>query len=135
MSLYTKCILHPLLAEDGIRISVMSRHTLEDGINPDIRLDRDLHPHIYDEHLPQLASSKLVWAYLRGKITWEEYEIGYLNHLRQPEIRVQVQELARRSLLKDITLLCIEETAKYCHRRLLAEECQRYQPDLVVQHR
>jgi len=36
--IYTKCILLPSSPDDGWRISVMSRHTLNDGITPDPRI-------------------------------------------------------------------------------------------------
>ncbi|MFA6461000.1 MAG: DUF488 domain-containing protein [Candidatus Woesearchaeota archaeon] len=128
MSLYTKCILHPALPEDGTRISVMSRHTENNGITL-----IEVH---YHEHLQQLAPPlRLIGSYYKRGLSWEEFELRYLEHIRQSEIRDQVQKLAQRSLLEDITLLCIEETPEHCHRRLLAEECQRYQPTLTIEHR
>ena len=41
--LRTKCIKAPIESEDDLRVSVMSRHTLADGITPD--------PEINDGHV------------------------------------------------------------------------------------
>jgi len=58
--LYTKCILSEREISDGIRISVMSRHTLNDGKTPDTRITKDK----YDEWIKFLApKSKLVRDY------------------------------------------------------------------------
>jgi len=39
--LFTKSIYKPVSVLDGQRISVMSRHTLEDGVTPDPRINSD----------------------------------------------------------------------------------------------
>lgn len=33
-----------------------------------------------------------------------------------------------------MTILCIEDEATECHRKILAEECQRYEKDLIIKH-
>lgn len=48
--LKSKCILSPIDDKDGIRISIMSRHTLQDGKTNDIRIIKQ----IFDEHRPEL---------------------------------------------------------------------------------
>jgi uncharacterized protein YeaO (DUF488 family) len=130
--LFTKSILKPRAPEDGVRISVMSRHTLQDGRTPDERITSAS----YDEHNPLLAPpATLVGAYYREEVDWMGYELRYHTHLQRPGISDAVKQLAARALQQDITLLCIEETAEHCHRRLLAEECKRYQPKLDITHR
>lgn len=130
--LYTKSIIKEKSSEDGIRISVMSRHTLNDGITPDSRITKNC----FDEHLQIVAPpSKLIGDYYKRGLSWENFEKRYLEHLKKPEIAEIVKQLARRAIQQDITLLCIEETAEHCHRRLLAEECRRYQHSLQVVHR
>ena len=127
--LKTKSILKPFEETDGLRISVMSRHTLNDGITP--------HPEItdssYDQWLQILSpSAKLLGDYYKRGLPWEQFEQKYLDYIRQSNIQIEVQKLAERSLDSVITLLCIEESPTYCHRRLLAEECKKYQPNLVL---
>lgn len=130
--LYTKCILMPASLDDGWRISVMSRHTLNDGITPDPRIQVSG----FNEWLLRVAPpAVLVGNYYKRGLSWEDFENRYLDHIRQPHIFELVRGLARGALVSDITLLCIEDTAEYCHRRLLAEECQKYEPLLRILHR
>lgn len=77
---------------------------------------------MYDIHLPELgAPRKLLGDYYKRGISWDEYEIRYLEHIRQPEINDLLKELMVKH--NTITFLCIEESDEYCHRRLLKEEC------------
>ena len=127
--LKTKSILYNKEATDGLRISVMSRHTLNDGVTP--------HPEIldssYDEWIQILAPpARLIGDYYNRGLHWDKFEQRYLDYIRTSNIQIEVHKLAERSLDSVITLLCIEGSPEYCHRRLLAEECKRYQPDLVL---
>ena len=131
--LRTKCILELTALRDGKRVSVMSRHTLSDGKTLDLRIT----PEKFSEHRIEFAPPlKLVGAYYRREISWKNYEIEYLKHIRQPSIAEKVKELALQSRFRDYTLLCIEEYVPgeplKCHRRLLAEECKLYEPNLLV---
>ena len=130
--LFTKSILKPKSHEDGIRISVMSRHTLNDGITPNPKISS----YSYDTWLKELAPpSKLIRDYLKNNVSWDLYAEKYLEFLNQENISKKIQQLAKRALKRDITLLCIEDKADYCHRKLLAEECQRYETDLVIENK
>ncbi len=128
--LKTKCILYPYDKRDGIRISVMSRHTLNDGITP--------HPEIngscYNLWIPDLAPPlKLIGDYYKRGLSWEKFEERYLYYIRNSGVDDVIKNLARRSLNTDITLLCIEPTSEHCHRRLLAEEFKLYLHGLELQ--
>jgi len=125
----TKCIYAAIDPEhDGTRISVMSRHTLDDGITPNPQITPDR----YDMHIPELAPPlKLVGAYKRGEITWKTFEEGYLFYLRNGGAR-HLGEVVRMAEDGIVTLLCVEETPEHCHRRLLAHECLAYDPDLPL---
>jgi uncharacterized protein YeaO (DUF488 family) len=128
--LFTKSILKAQEVSDGVRISVMSRHTLIDGVTPDVRIT----PKCYDEWESELAPpERLVGDYYKRNLTWEKFKEEYLVFLQQN--MGKVKELARRAIFNDITILCIEDSPKYCHRRLLAEECQKYEQSLIVRHR
>jgi len=110
----------------------MSRHTLNDGITPDPRIT----PTIFDEWMPELAPpTKLVGDYYHRNLPWVQFEQRYKEYLRRDDVSAPVSTLAKRALSYDITLLCVEETAQYCHRRILTEECQRYEPKLIVELR
>lgn len=130
--LYTKCILKPPSPEDGFRISVMSRHTLNDGKTPDPRITEELF-HVHLSHLG--PDPKEIGAYLRKEITWEEFTKAYLEKLLSKPASIGVEMIAKGAIEGNITLLCIEETAEKCHRRLLAEECKRRFLVLQIEHR
>ena len=130
MSLYTGCIYHQ--NHPGTRISVMSRHTLQDGITP----DPNIIPSSYDEWQQNLAPpGKVVGAYLRGEINWNSAVFHYMLYLRTPEITERVRILAHRATVRDVTILCREETSERCHRRLLAMRCKFLVPELEVRIR
>lgn len=113
----TKCIKDPIDIADGIRISVMSSHTI-DGILPDISITENM----YDLHIPKLAApNKLLGDYYKRGISWEEYEQRYLEHIRRPDIQSIIINLLKT--YNNITFLCIEPDDSKCHRRLLYEEC------------
>lgn len=127
--LKTKYILARIEADDGKRISVMSRHTLNDGFTP--------HPRItskhYVIHIPELGPpARLLGDYYKRGLPWEQFEKSYIEYIKSPDIAIKVQELTCEAISSNITLLCIEDLPTFCHRRLLAEECKRYQPDLLL---
>ena len=127
--LRTKCIIAPIEDSDGLRISIMSRHTLNDSITP--------HPQItsstYDLWMKPLAPpAKLVGDYYKRGLPLEEFKARYLEYIRRPEVVPEVQNLAQRALEEVVTILCIEPIPEPCHRKVLAEECKRYEPGLVL---
>ena len=130
--LFTKSILKEKIPSENRLISVMSRHTLEDGITPDERIIEGIN---YDEWKAEFAPpAKLVWAYYRKEISWEEYEKKYLEFLRSKELIEKVISFAKRCIEEIIILECIEDTSEKCHRRILAEELQRHQSELKIVH-
>lgn len=131
--LYTKCMFDPVEKKDGWRISVMSRHTLNDGKTRDERIT----PEKYHAWIPELAP-KEVGKYKRGEITFSELMCDYVSiHLAKPEIEKVVKDLARMAVEEDVTILCSENLKKdpHCHRVFLAEMCRKYEKDLRVEHR
>jgi len=131
--LFTKSILKDKHPDDKIRISVMSRHTKEDGVTPDERIIEGV---TFDEWQKDFAPpSKLIGAYYRNEISWEEFEKAYLDFLQSEEMKSKLAAFAQRCINETITLMCIEDKPDKCHRRLLAEELQKYQPDLIIVHK
>jgi uncharacterized protein YeaO (DUF488 family) len=128
--LFTRCILGEPRKNDGLRISVMSRHTPPNGRTPDTRITP------FDIHMPILGPSpELIGDYYKRGLPWEEFELRYVEEIsRDPKDKL-VRWLARTALERAVTLLCIEETCEHCHRRLLAHMCRVHYPDLVVLHR
>lgn len=113
----TGCILLARTPEDGLRASVMSRHTLADGVTLDARIG----PGAFDEWWRELAPpDRLVGAYYKRSMPWAAFEAAYLEHLIRSVVTLQRLVDASRDA-RDLTLLCIEESPERCHRRLLAE--------------
>ncbi|MSR85834.1 DUF488 family protein [Candidatus Woesearchaeota archaeon] len=132
MSLFTSCILSPRKKSDGARISVMSRHTLNDGKTADPRITLAQ----YDEWLAIFGPPPhLIGDYYKRGLPWEGFAEQYLTYLSKGDIPHYVELLARRALEENLTVLCIEERHEHCHRRLLAEECKWHAPQLQIEHR
>ncbi len=127
--LKTKSILKSREDDDGLRISIMSRHTLNDGITKHPNIDPSCYDHWFKIFAPP---SKLLGDYYKRGLPWKQFEQNYSIYLKTPNVKFEVMALAKKSLDSIVTLLCIEEFPKYCHRRLLAEECKTYQPDLIL---
>jgi len=82
-------------------------------------------------HLSELApSDDLLKGYRDKKIPWEEYEKKYLALLKERN------DLSRYdiSFFNDSCLLCSEEKAEKCHRRLLAEYIRNNKGDIQLIH-
>lgn len=127
------CIFDPRQPEDGVRISVMSRHTELDGTTPDPRIIDGIS---YDEHWKVLAPpASLVGRWHRGemgaldKATFDnQFTPAYLEYLENDEAQQAVKTLGQRALREDITVLCYEESPKpgeilLCHRAILIARC------------
>jgi uncharacterized protein YeaO (DUF488 family) len=120
--LQTKSILAPISHDDGLRISVMSRHTLSDGVTPDHRI----HQGLFDQWWPELApAASLVGDYYKRELDWSRFEAAYIEQLHQPDAVRRIGSLILLARVQVVTLLCIEDEPVQCHRRLLAEACAR----------
>jgi uncharacterized protein (DUF488 family) len=70
-------------------------------------------------HEPLLApTQEMLVAYKKGKGAWEEYERRFLALMKEREIE---RNLDRALFEIPSVLLCSEETAEHCHRRLVLE--------------
>jgi uncharacterized protein YeaO (DUF488 family) len=115
--------------DDGYRISVMSRHTLNDGITPDDHIT----PNTYDAWFKELSPPpKLVGAWYRHEISWEKFEQAYIDYIQSPDPKNKILELTNMVSIITATLLCAEESPKRCHRRLLAEYWKETNPDIEL---
>lgn len=122
MVLRSKSILQPIEAHDGTRVSVMSRHTLNDGITPHPQITDEM----YDYHMDSLAPpAKLLGDYYKRGLSWQDFEEGYREFLNRDETIQAIECLSYLALNRTVTLLCIEEDDSFCHRRLLIEAIER----------
>lgn len=129
--LRTKCIWLPPTKSDGLRISVMSRHTRNEGVTS----DECILPYVYDLWLKNLAApERLVVKYDRGEINFNQYSDMYVEYLRK-DLNVAILEaIAHYALKKRVTFLCFESVPVMCRRTTLLYECWRYEPNLHCQN-
>jgi uncharacterized protein (DUF488 family) len=83
------------------------------------------------EHKIDFAPTKdLLSDYRDKKISWEKYEVEYLNLLDRRKIvqKIEVEDLHHNCLL------CSEHTPEKCHRRLLAEYLKSVRNDIEIIH-
>lgn len=81
--------------------------------------------------VPALAPGKgLLDAYRKDGLSWPDYEQRFLAELEPSAISAQLRGIT----LDGACLLCAEDHADQCHRRLAAEWLQRANPDLQVRH-
>ena len=82
-------------------------------------------------YMPEYAPTKeLLKGYRDKEISWEEYESQYHNILKDRDILKNIDW----PLFDGGCLLCSEETAEYCHRRLLAEYLAKANKKIKIEH-
>ena len=82
-------------------------------------------------HLPALAPTQdMLDAYKKEGGDWERYEARFLDLMRERRIEATVT----KDTLADGCLLCSEDTADHCHRRLVAEYLQQHWGGIDVVH-
>jgi uncharacterized protein (DUF488 family) len=84
----------------------------------------------YDHNIDFAPTKELLSGYRNKKISWQEYEIEYLNLL---DMR-NVAKKTNIDLLHENCLLCSEHTPEKCHRRLLAEYLKHVRNDIEIIH-
>ena len=84
----------------------------------------------YEHNLDLAPTKELLTRYKGEKITWEEYEIEYLNLLDMRKIATKTDI----EKLHENCLLCSEHTPEKCHRRLLAEYLKHVKNDIEIVH-
>mgnify|MGYP001595268438 CR=1 FL=1 len=110
MTLYTKCILAPLSRDDGLRISIMSRHTLSDGATPDKRIKK----WSFDLHETDLAPPpQLLGDYYNRQLPWHVFERRFMDFLQGEKQHKALRAIVSLSRTQIVTLNCIEDTPEH----------------------
>ena len=117
MALLSKSIQDPVCVEDGIRVCIMRKPSVNT---------------VWDIWMPVLAPSlNLLRSYNKGKIGWNEYVKQFYQEVifdKQDHIRL----LANMAQNNTITILCWEKLPNRCHRRLILEEVLRIRSSLKI---
>jgi uncharacterized protein (DUF488 family) len=84
------------------------------------------------EHEPLLApTQEILDAFKKEKGSWDSYTESYLSLIRSRKIESM---LNKDSFLRKTVLLCSEETAEHCHRRLALEYLQARWEGVTILH-
>ncbi|WP_405500072.1 DUF488 domain-containing protein [Streptomyces niveus] len=82
-------------------------------------------------HRTELAPTKeMLDAYKKQGVGWAAYEEQFLELMK---VR-QIEDAVRREALDNAVLLCSEDDARHCHRRLVAEYLAEQWDDVVIEH-
>ncbi|MFJ8188881.1 DUF488 family protein [Streptomyces sp. NPDC096094] len=82
-------------------------------------------------HRTELAPTKeMLDAYKKGDIGWGAYEDRFLELMKMRKI----DEIIQRESLENVVLLCSEDNAHHCHRRLVAEYLAQQWGDITIEH-
>lgn len=84
----------------------------------------------YKHNIDFAPTKELLSKYRKQEMSWQEYEIEYLNLL---DMRNILKDLSIEELHNNC-LLCSEHTPEHCHRRLLAEYLQRVNSNVEIVH-
>lgn len=84
----------------------------------------------YEHNIDLAPTKELLARYRDKKISWQEYELEYLNLL---DIRKVAQKIDIERLHENC-LLCSEHTPEKCHRRLLAEYLKLIKNEIEIIH-
>lgn len=79
-----------------------------------------------------VTTGKLIGDYYKRGLPWEEFEFRFREYLAHSDMKEILSKLAGRAKYQTVTILCIESTPERCHRRIVAEECQKMDPTLEV---
>lgn len=115
--LKTKSIQSRALKSDGLRICIMRRPGEYEN---------------WDIWMPKLSPShELLNAYKHENLSWDKMIKRFSKEVLKKQKRLIVW-LSQLALEQTVTLLCWEETAERCHRKLIAEACQKEQKQLKI---
>jgi uncharacterized protein (DUF488 family) len=85
----------------------------------------------YSHDITLAPTQKLLSGYRKKHIGWDEYEVAYNRLLAERKIERHIEEYTRQGIC---CFLCSENKPNYCHRRLLVEYLQQFDPGLQVLH-
>lgn len=131
--LRSACIYTEPRPEDGLRVSIMSRHTENDGETPDLRIVEGISYIKWWKELAPLDNT--VGRYYGDRIDFEGLRDEYFERLCSDPFSIsRVRQLIRIAEEEDVTVLCKEPTemARKCHRSLLLDFCLDISPGLEI---
>lgn len=84
------------------------------------------------EHIPDLAPSAEILKKYKDDNNWQSYEVAFINLLKSRNLNNIINKIYNSS--ENICLLCSENKADKCHRRLVVEFIRDNKKDLIIKH-
>ncbi|MEU5231365.1 DUF488 domain-containing protein [Streptomyces bacillaris] len=82
-------------------------------------------------HRTELAPTQdMLDAYKKRAIGWAAYEESFIQLMKAR----QIEETVQQETLDNAVLLCSEDNARHCHRRLVAEYLAQRWDDVTIEH-
>ncbi|MGW2685975.1 DUF488 domain-containing protein [Streptomyces sp. NPDC001414] len=82
-------------------------------------------------HRTELAPTQdMLNAYKKQGVGWVAYEERFLELMKER----QIEDTVRQEMLDNAVLLCSEDKARHCHRRLVAEYLAQHWDDVTIEH-
>jgi uncharacterized protein (DUF488 family) len=83
------------------------------------------------EHRPELAPTQsMLDDFKKHGASWATYEDRFLALMKHRRI----EDAVPRELLDNAVLLCSEDKAHHCHRRLVAEYLAQHWDNVIIEH-
>ena len=87
--------------------------------------------HINYRHIPALAPTKeMLDGYRKKGGIWDDYEHNFLELMAERQIEKKIKPES----LENACLLCSEDKAHHCHRRLVAEYLKQHWGEIKIEH-
>jgi uncharacterized protein YeaO (DUF488 family) len=105
-----KRVYEPASPDDGLRV-LATRYW-----------PRGISRSAVDDYTTKVAPSReLLREFKHEGLTWERYVPRYLEEMRSPEAVTEITRLSKLAESETVTLMCICESERRCHRSLLRD--------------
>ncbi|GGL57844.1 DUF488 domain-containing protein [Planomonospora parontospora] len=84
----------------------------------------------YSHRLDLAPTQTMLDDYKKHGVSWAVYEDRFLELMKNRRI----EEIVPQELLGDAVLLCSEDKAHHCHRRLVAEYLAQHWSNVTIEH-
>ncbi|KUN78533.1 DUF488 family protein [Streptomyces griseoruber] len=82
-------------------------------------------------HRTELAPTQdMLNAYKKRGVGWAAYEERFLELMKER----QIEDTVRQEVFDNAVLLCSEDNARHCHRRLVAEYLAQHWDNVTIEH-
>lgn len=85
----------------------------------------------YSHETSLAPTQKLLDDYKKKRMNWDDYGIAYTRLLSERKIENHIAAYTRQGVC---CFLCSEDKPHFCHRRLLVEYLQQFDPGLKIFH-